>query len=82
MAKKTSIMNIVTTKIGLLTAFLVVIFGIIFLRSAYELVNMFLKDIIMSLGITNDYQIYIALAVIGFAVMYFIGKGKWKGIGK
>jgi len=78
MAKKTSIMSIVTTKIGLLTAFLVVIFGIIFLRSAYELVIMFLKDIIMSLGITNDYQIYIALALIAFVVVYFIGKDKWK----
>ena len=78
MAKKTSIMSIVTTKIGLLTAFLVVIFGIIFLRSAYELVIMFLKDIIMSFGITNDYQIYIALALIAFVVVYFIGKDKWK----
>lgn len=78
MAKKMSIMNLISTKIGLLTAFLVVIFGIIFLRSAYELVTMFLKDIIMSLGITNDYQIYIALALIGFVVMYFIGKDKWK----
>lgn len=82
MAKKMSIMNLVSTKVGMLTAFLVLIFGIIFVRSAYELVSMFLKDIIMSLGITNDYQTYFALGLIAFVVILLVAKEKLNGFGK
>lgn len=82
MAKKMSIMNVISTKIGILTAFLMLIFGIIFLRSAYELVNMFLKDIIISLGVTNEYHIYVALAIVAFIVIYLVAKDKLKGLTK
>jgi hypothetical protein len=78
MAKKMSIMNLVSTKLGALTALLVLIFGVIFFKSCYELVDMFLKDIIMSFGITIDYQVLIAVAIIAFVVVYLITKGKVK----
>lgn len=78
MAKKFSILNFVTTKVGILTAVLVVIFGAIFLRSTYELVRMFLLDMMMSFGITNDYWQEAILAVFAVVVIFFIARDKLK----
>ena len=78
MAKKFSILNFVTTKVGILTAVLVVIFGAIFLRSTYELVRMFLLDMMMSFGITYDYWQEAILAVFAVVVIFFIARDKLK----
>ena len=78
MAKKFSILNFVTTKVGILTAVLVVVFGAIFLRSTYELVRMFLLDVMMSFGVTNDYWQEGLLAVFAVLVIFFIARDKLK----
>lgn len=80
MAKKTSIMNIVTTKIGLLTAVSVVILAAVFLRSSYEVVRMFLLDMLMGFGVTNEYQQQIVIIIVAGVILYFIGRNRLKGM--
>lgn len=80
MAKKTSIMSIVTTKIGLLTAVSVVILAAVFLRSSYEVVRMFLLDMLMGFGVTNEYQQQIVIIIVAGVILYFIGRNRLKGM--